>query len=105
MLRRAGGGSQQIARGGAKAAQSHVPAEQFSERLTSMPERYAELPGFLTQRERAAFRQPRNLDDRCLIPGMRLELANVVLRPEAPRPPLHLLCHRDLLQVGTRRLP
>src|SRR5215510_59038 len=70
------------------------------DRLPSMPEGYTELPSLLTQRERAAFRHPRNLGDRCLVPGMRLELANVFLRPEAPRPPLHLLCHRDLLQGG-----
>src|SRR5215510_15542769 len=70
------------------------------DQLPSMPEGNSQLPGLLTQRERAALRQPRNLGDRCLVPGMRLELANVFLRPEAPRPPFHLLCHRDSLQGG-----
>src|SRR5215510_2625036 len=70
----------------------------------SVPERYSQLPGLLTQRERAALRQPRNPGDRRLGAGVVLELANVFLRPEAPRPPHLLLCHPDSLQLGTRRL-
>ena len=71
---------------------------------TSMSERDSQLPRLLTQRERTAFRQPRNPGDWRLSARVLLELANVTLRPEAPRPPHLLLCHPDSLQLGTRRL-
>src|SRR5262245_64639446 len=70
----------------------------------SVPEGYSQLPGLLTQRERAAFRQPRNPGDRRLGARVLFEFANVFSRPEAPRPPHLLLCHPNSLQLGTRRL-